>query len=45
MTVLAAPQSELLDREASTLAVGEVAAYLQDRSAWPADDGLSGGSV
>ena len=31
MTVLTAPQSDLLDREASTLPVGEVAAYLQDQ--------------
>jgi hypothetical protein len=31
MTVLTAPESERLDREASTLSVGEIAAYLQDR--------------
>src|SRR5271155_2703756 len=31
MAVLTAPQSERLDREASTLPVGEVAAYLQDQ--------------
>jgi hypothetical protein len=31
MTVLTAPQSELLDREASTLPIGEVATFLQDR--------------
>jgi hypothetical protein len=31
MTVLTAPRSDLLDREASTLPVGEVAAYLQDQ--------------
>src|SRR5271155_340629 len=31
MAVLTAPQSDLLDREASTLPVGEAAAYLQDK--------------
>lgn len=31
MTVLTAPQSELLDREASTLPIGEIASYLQER--------------
>ena len=31
MTVLTAPEAERLDREASTLAVSEIAAYLQDR--------------
>jgi hypothetical protein len=31
MAVSTAPQSDLLDREATTLPIGEVAAYLQDQ--------------